>query len=123
MWYMRWRGYIEQNHQGTCPHCGAHVMDFLKSKSGGRTEADFKNVLGYSLDSIKKGEITILLECLECFEKSYFHIWPYWIKDYPWLRNIDTGKVLTGRARTMEFKKAMRGTEKGSFSALGRRLE
>ena len=120
MWYCRWRDYIEQNCQGTCPHCSAKVMDFLGPNSEKR--ANFKNVLGYSLDSIKKGEITLLSECPKCFEKSYFHISPDWIEYYPWLKNIDTNKVLKGKARKAELQKAKEPTEE-KFSALGRKIK
>lgn len=111
MWYMKWRNYVEQNNQGVCPHCDAKVMDFLGPRS--RLKSNFKNVLGYSLDSIKKDNITLLLECPECFEKSYFHVCPVWIKHYPWLKNIDTNKVLKGKARERECKKAMNQFKEG----------
>ena len=120
MWYCRWRNYIEQNNQGYCPHCGAKVMDFLGPSSN--KKANFKNVLGYSLDSGKKGDITLLSECPKCFERSYFHVSPDWIEYYPWLKNIDTNKVLKGKARKAELRKA-KETCDGIYSALGRKIK
>ena len=94
MWFFKWQGYPEQNYQGKCPYCNYEMFEFLKQDyRKERTEKDFKNVIGYSLDSNKNTrgkEIIILLECPKCFEKSYFHVDKSWIEDYgKWLKNID----------------------------------
>jgi hypothetical protein len=96
MWYLKWRGYVEEQWQGHCPYCDADTFPFLLKWVANRpvdhTKKDFKNVLGYSTDGSKGPEkdCIILLECPECFEKSYFHIGKWWVEKYKkWMKDID----------------------------------
>ena len=102
MMYMEWRGYTEQNCQGNCPHCDEKTFEFIRISKKDRTKKDFKNVLGYSLDCQKPGSIIILMECPECFEKSYFHAPKEWAWLYPFLKDIDNSNSDYGKEASDE---------------------